>query len=190
MTAANVYLNGAQRAASETMLRAADLGMARPAAYVAARLENRTAIASEAQRLGAIAELLNRTLQDYTLLTFDPLPSGRPSGFDHVSGIVRIPAPWTTASHRKWGIRRGEQAIMLRYMHLWAARPTIPPIYIYAPELRRWCVALGDYPTIDQAGPIVQRGIFTADAIAKIEHAIRADEARRKRAPRTGSARP
>jgi hypothetical protein len=186
MTTANsplpAFLNASQRAAADTILRAADLGMARPSAYVAARLEERTIRTSEAQRLAALAALLQRTLQDFTLLVYDPLPSGRPSGIDWITGILQIPAPWTTSSHRKWGLRRSEQAVLLRYMHAWERRPRIAPIFLYAEEHRRWVAALGDYPNLAAVQTVLQGDLFPLDIVAETERACRAKEAARQRA--------
>lgn len=174
-------LNGAQRAATETILRAADMGMARPAAFVASRIEERTIKTSNAQRIAAIAALLHRTLQDYTVLVYDPLPSGRPSGIDPVTGLLQIPAPWTTTSHRKWGLRRSEQAILLAFLRKWERKPKLPPIFLYADESRRWCANLGDYPTGRAVEPVFRSNLFPVDTVADIERAERAKEAARQR---------
>lgn len=174
-------LNGAQRAAADTILRAADLGLAKPAAFVASRIEERTIRTSEAQRIAAIAALLHRTLQDYTTLVYDPLPSGRPSGIDPVTGLLQLPAPWTTTSHRKWGLRRSEQAILLEYLRKWERRPKLPPLYLYADESRRWAANLGDYPTLAAVEPVFQANLFPVDLIADIERGVRAKEAARQR---------
>lgn len=186
MTTANspipAFLNGAQRAAADTILRAADLGMAKPSAYVASRIEARTIRTSEAQRIAALAALLQRTLQDFTLLIYDPLPSGRPSGIDAVTGLLQIPAPWTTASHRKWGLRRSEQAILVRFMHAWQNRPRVAPLFLYGEENRRWYANLGDYPDRATVQPVLQLDLFPLDTVADIERTIRAEGAARQRA--------
>ena len=173
------FLNTAHRAAADTMIRAADLGLARPSAYVTERLLQRATIQSETQRMTAIAELLNRTLQDFTCYVYDPLPSGKPSGFDPFTGIVAIPAPFTTTSYKRWGLRRSEQAIMMGFMRNWQARPKLPAIYLYAPTIRRWLVNTSDYPTIAEAGPIVAKGLFFADIIAQIERKIHTEDLQR-----------
>jgi hypothetical protein len=175
------FLNGAQRAATETILRAADLGMARPAAFVASRIEERTIKTSEAQRIAAIAALLHRTLQDYTALVYDPLPSGRPSGIDPVTGLLQLPAPWTTQSHRKWGLRRSEQAILLEFLRKWERKPKLPPLYLYADDSRRWAANLGDYPTLAAVEPVFRATLFPVDTVADLERGVRAKEAARQR---------
>lgn len=186
MTTANspipAFLNGAQRAAADTILRAADLGMAKPSAYVASRIEARTIRTSEAQRIAALAALLQRTLQDFTLLIYDPLPSGRPSGIDAVTGLLQIPAPWTTASHRKWGLRRSEQAVMLAFMRAWEKRPRLAPLFLYGEENRRWYANLGDYPDRAAVQPVIMQELFTVDLVADLERGCRAQETKRKRA--------
>lgn len=186
MTTANspipAFLNGAQRAAADTILRAADLGMAKPSAYVASRIEARTIRTSEAQRIAALAALLQRTLQDYTLMLYDPLPSGRPSGIDAVTGLLQIPAPWTTASHRKWGLRRSEQAVMLAFMRAWEKRPRLAPLFLYGEENRRWYANLGDYPDRAAVQPVIMQELFTVDLVADLERGCRAQETKRKRA--------
>lgn len=174
-------LNGAQRAATETILRAADLGMARPAQFVASRIEERTIRTSEAQRIAALCALLHRTLQDYTALAYDPLPSGRPSGIDPVTWLLQLPAPWTTTSHRKWGLRRSEQTILLEFLRKWERRPKLAPLYLYVAESRRWAANLGDYPTLADTQPLFQGELFKPDLIADIERGCRAREASRQR---------
>lgn len=176
------FLNGAQRAAADTILRAADLGMAKPSAYVASRIEARTIRTSEAQRIAALAALLQRTLQDFTLLIYDPLPSGRPSGIDAVTGLLQIPAPWTTASHRKWGLRRSEQTVMLAFMRAWEKRPRLAPLFLYGEENRRWYANLGDYPDRAAVQPVIMQELFTVDLVADLERGCRAQETKRKRA--------
>lgn len=176
------FLNGAQRAAADTLLRAADLGMAKPTAYVASRIEARTIRTSEAQRIAALAALLQRTLQDFTLLIYDPLPSGRPSGIDAVTGLLQIPAPWTTASHRKWGLRRSEQTVMLAFMRAWEKRPRVAPLFLYGEENRRWYANLGDYPDRAAVQTVIMQELFTVDLVADLERGCRAQETKRKRA--------
>lgn len=165
---------------AETLLRATAVTLQRPGEYVARRLEARAQEMSEAQRWAAVAELLNGALQQYTLLVYETL-DGVPVGHDPHTGMTYIPAPWTTSSYRRWCLRRSEQAIMAELMHLWQRKPRRPPVFVYAPELRRWCANIIDYPTIQEAGPVVERGAFSPAMVARTAHRLRADDLRRKR---------
>ena len=177
------FVNGAQAAAVATLDRIADVGLARPALYIERRLDERAAEMSEVARAAAVAALLNRALLRYGEICWEPI-DGKPAGLDWATGRCLRPAPWTTTSYRTWGLRRGEQMVLLRYMRLWSAQPAIPPVWTYARASKRWYGNLGDYPTLRAVVTTLQRGIVEAGAVIDLERQLRAKDAARK--ARTG----
>lgn len=182
-TNGKTFVNGAQAAAVATIERIADVGLARPALYIERRLDERAAEMSEAGRAAAVAALLNRALLRYGEICWEPV-GDKPAGLDWVTGRCLRPAPWTTTSYRAWGLRRIEQAVLLRYMRLWAARPAIAPVWIYDAGTMRWFGNLRGYPDLRSVVTVLQRGIVTPEAVIDLERKIRAKDAARK--ARTG----
>jgi hypothetical protein len=171
-----------QNGITATLDRIGDIAVARPATYVAQRMEERTAALSERQRFEATAALLNAALSRYTTLVFEPMDDGTPAGVDPVSGFVRIKAPWTTNSHKSYGLRRQEQIVMAAYMQHWQRSTRgAPPLFEYNPTCNRWAANLVAYPDLRAALNVLQVGVFTADLVAKIERHERARDARRRR---------
>jgi hypothetical protein len=177
------FVNGAQAAAVATIERIAEVGLARPALYIERRLDERAAEMSEAGRAAAVAALLNRALLRYGEICWEPV-GNKPAGLDWVTGRCLLPAPWTTTSYRIWGLRRIEQAVLLRYMRLWSARPAIPPVWVYDAATKRWFGNLQGYTDLRSVVTILQRGIVSVEAVIDLERKIRAKDLARK--ARTG----
>lgn len=165
-----------------TLDRIGDVALARPAAFLAERLEQQTAALSEKARFEATAALLNAAMSRYVALVFEPLADGTPAGVDPVTGFVRIKAPWASNSYKSWGLRRGEQAVLLAYLKYWQRRADYAaPIFLYSASSNRWSVNLNRYPDLRAALAVVQHGVLTAEGVAEIERSERAREARRRR---------
>lgn len=159
-----------------------DVAIARPAAFVERRLEEQTAALSVRQRFEATALLLNAALSRFTVLVWEPLGDGTPAGVDPISGFVRVKAPWASHSYKAFGLRRAEQATMHRYMHHWSStRRGAPALFLFDATALRWAANLTDYPDLAAALAVLRNGVFTAELVAKLEHANRAADARRRR---------
>ena len=182
-TNGNSFANGAQAAAAATIERIADVGLARPALYIERRLDERAAQMSEAGRAAAVAALLNRALLRYGEICWEPV-GGQPAGLDWVTGRCLRPAPWTTTSYRAWGLRRIEQAVLLKYMRAWSARPAVAPVWVFDGVTMRWFGNLRTYPDLRSVVTVLQRVLVTADVVIEIERLIRTSDAARK--TRTG----
>lgn len=184
MTTTHSNRNGyaaVQNGVVATLDRIGAVALARPAAYLAERLEQQTAALSEKARLQATAELLNAAMLRYVALVFEPLADGTPAGVDPITGFVRIKAPWATNSYRFWGLRRQEQGVLLAYLKYWQrSTEGAPPIFLYAASSNRWAVNLRRYPDLRAVLPVVQAGILTAELVAEIERSERAREAQRR----------
>lgn len=184
-TNAKGFVNGAQAAAVATIERIAEVGLTRPALYIERRLDERAAELSEAGRAAAVATLLNRALLRYGELCWEPI-GNRPAGLDWVTGRCLLPAPWTTTSYRTWGLRRIEQAVLLRYMRLWSSRPAIPPVWYYDASTKRWYGNLSDYADLPSVVAVLQRGIVNSVAVIDLERKIRVNDLARKARTRRG----
>lgn len=159
-----------------------DVSIARPAAFIERRLEEATAALSVRQRFEATALLLNAALSRFTVLVWEPLADGTPAGIDPISGFVRVKAPWASHSYKAFGLRRGEQATMHRYMHHWSnTRRGAPALFLFDGAALRWAANLAQYPDLAAALAVQQRAVFTAELVAKLEQANRAADARRRR---------
>lgn len=116
-------------------------------------------------------------------LVYEPLDDGTPAGIDPVSGFVRIKAPWTTNSHKSYGLRRQEQIVMAAYMQHW--QRSTKSAHIRAVPVQPNVQSLGRQPVLSDlraALGVLQAGAFTADLVAKIErHERTRDAARRRR---------
>lgn len=70
-------------------------------------------------------------------------------------GVLRIAAPWAAAGRRKWGMRERDAdtlRMLLYHAGRLAAKGGAPdPVFVYAPDIRRWLVTLGSYPTAAHA---------------------------------------
>lgn len=176
----------AQNGIVSTLDRIGDVAVAKPAAFVARRVEEQTDALSVVQRLTATAHLLNAVLSRFTALAYEPLRDGTPAAIDTVTGIVGIPAPWATNSYARWGLKRGEQATMRRYLRQWQFdRTAAPALYFYNRQVNRWCANLEDYPDLRAALRVLERGLFTAEIVAQMERTERAADARRRHRGRT-----
>lgn len=184
-TNGKTFVNGAQAAAVATIERIADVGLARPALYIERRLDERAAEMSEVARAGAVAGLLNRALLRYGEICWEP-SEGRPAGLDWVTGRCLRPAPWTTTSYRAWGLRRAEQAVLLTYMRLWSAQPTVAPVWRYDVVTMRWLGNLAAYPDLQSVVTLLQRRAIDAGAVIELERHLRAKDLARKTRTRRG----
>ncbi len=129
-------------------------------AKVQRKARQRTAQAAERlTRLGkarAAAELANEAVVNLIKLAYQIDPdTDKPANIDPVTGVLLIPAPWSSHNYRAWGLRATEadalRAYMLRLNETARQGKTPPPVFVYDEVTRRWGLNLWDYPRVGQA---------------------------------------
>lgn len=164
--------------------RVADVGIVKPAAHLAQRVNVAAEQQTAAARAAATAALLNSTLLAFTAAVYTPAPGDtHPAGIDAQDWRLLLPAPWGN-NYARWGLRRTEALILREYLKAWQLRPRLAPLFVFNWDTLRWHADLNAYPTFREAGAIVKE-VVPAVAVVDLGGKLRAKQ--RARNARTAS---
>lgn len=99
----------------------------------------------------AEAECLNNALMKLVELCYQE-EHGKLINIDEYTGRINqaLPVPWNSRNFKRYGLRRREQADVLRWVMLFYSRKG-GALFEYNPRARRWHVNLAAYPACEDA---------------------------------------
>ena len=151
-----------RREAEDTLQRAQDTFGTLPGLHVAPRLAEAAQALSAVGLAAAHSELCNAALQHAVRLCYQVDTDGRPANIDSVDGRLLFPAPWGSAGHKRWGLRRREADILRESLYARMETRQGRPLPLFVFDAGAWRVNVHDYPTETAAQAYVRQASITA----------------------------
>ncbi len=165
--------------AEETLQRAARAMDVQPQPHVTSRLAQAAQSLTAVGLAAASAELCNSALMACVRLCYQVDTDGRYANIDTVDGRLLRPAPWGSAGHKVWGLRRRESDILRACLLSRLTPRQGQPLPLFVFDAGKWFVNLADYATETAAQAYVKQwGVSAREYKRHLEGARQADRRR------------
>jgi len=144
--------------------------------YVEQRPQAQAVALTRGARALASSELCNEAILRFIGLCYehDPILDG-PANVEGETGRILISVPWGRLHHR-YSLQSSEAHVLRRHMMALQGSSMfrhIPPLFVYAPEYKRWLLNTFHYQTKQDALDYWRKVELTAKTYARIADALR-----------------